>query len=63
MEGGMFTFYNIPDVIVKINPSKKNFEMMSKLLVKIKDDFLAQKAAHYEMLLAQEPANTDDMTP
>ena len=63
MEGGMFTFYNIPDVIVKINPSKKNFEMMSKLLVKIKDDFLAQKAAHYEMLLAEEPANTDDMTP
>lgn len=44
MEGTFFSFTSLPDMIVRKGYTRKQFEIITKLLVAVKDTYLKQRA-------------------
>lgn len=44
MQQHFFSFFNIPEMLVKKRTSKKDFELIQTMLLKIKKKYLVQKA-------------------
>ena len=44
MQQYFFSFFNIPEMLVKKKTSKKDFELIQTMLLKIKKKYLVQKA-------------------
>ena len=64
MQQYYFSFFNIPEMLVKKRTSKKDFELIQKILLKIKQKYLVQKALLFPDRPIEQLSLTDeDMVP
>ena len=64
MQQYYFSFFNIPEMLVKKRTSKKDFELIQKILLKIKQKYLVQKALLFPDRPIEQLSITDeDMVP
>ena len=64
MQQYYFGFFNIPEMLVKKRTSKKDFELIQKILLKIKQKYLVQKALLFPDRPIEQLSITDeDMVP
>ena len=64
MQQFYFSFFNIPEMLVKKRTSKKDFELIQKILLKIKQKYLVQKSLIFPDRPIDQLAITDeDMVP
>ena len=60
MKGQFFSFYDIPDLIIKKKYPKKDYEQIIKLLNKVKKLYLAHKATIIQGAKVEELTVTDE---
>ena len=49
MDGHFFSFTNLPDMIVRKNYNRKDYDLLKKLLVRVKDAYIEQRTREREM--------------
>lgn len=60
MQQHYFSFFNIPEMLVKKRTSKKDFELIQTMLLKIKKKYLVQKALLFPDRPIENLAITDE---
>ena len=64
MQQYYFSFFNIPEMLVKKKTSKKDFELIQKILLKIKQKYLVEKALLFpDRAIDQLSITDEDMVP